>query len=171
MRPSPESYPPYFNNYIKLVEETDLITALQNHGDEAEEFFLKINESDTLYRYAEGKWTIKEILQHINDTERIFNYRALAFARRDQAILPGFNENQYADNSHANDLSWTDLVNDFKIARKNSISLFNSFSNEDLDFMGKANDYSISGRALGYAIAGHCIHHMNIVKERYLSIG
>ena len=169
MRPSPDSYPPYFNTYIKLVEETDLITALLNHGDEAESFFSKIKESETLYRYAEGKWTIKEILQHINDAERVFCYRALAFARREQAILPGFNENQYAANSHANDLSWSSLLNDFKIARKNSISLFNTFNDGDLDFMGKANDYSISVRALGYTTAGHCIHHMNIVKERYLT--
>ena len=170
MRPSPDSYPPYFNTYIKLVEETDVITALLNHGDEAESFFLKINESETLYRYAEGKWTIKEILQHVNDTERIFCYRALAFARREQSILPGFSENQYAANSHANDLSWSSLLNDFKIARKNSISLFSSFNNDDLNFIGKVSDYSISVRALGFAIAGHCIHHMNIVKERYLSI-
>ena len=131
---------------------------------------LKINESETLYRYAEGKWTIKEILQHVNDTERIFCYRALAFARREQSILPGFSENQYAANSHANDLSWSSLLNDFKIARKNSISLFSSFNNDDLNFIGKVSDYSISVRALGFAIAGHCIHHMNIVKERYLSI-
>ena len=169
MRPSQDSFPPYFNTYIKLVEETDLITGLLNHGDEAETFFLKIKESETLYSYAEGKWTIKEILQHINDAERVFCYRALAFARREQAILPGFNENQYAANSHANDLSWSSLLNDFKIARKNSISLFSTFNNDDLDYMGKASDYSISVRALGYTIAGHCIHHMNIVKERYLT--
>ena len=170
MRPSPDSYPPYFNTYIKLVEETDVITALLNHGDEAESFFSKINESETLYRYAEGKWTIKEILQHINDAERVFCYRALAFARREQAILPGFNENQYAANSHANDLSWSSLLNDFIITRKNSISLFNLFTDDDLDHIGKASDYSISVRALGYTIAGHFIHHMNIVKERYLSV-
>ena len=169
MRPSPDSYPPYFNTYIKLVEETDVITALLNHGDEAESFFSKINESETLYRYAEGKWTIKEILQHINDAERVFCYRALAFARREQATLPGFNENQYAANSHANDLSWSSLLNDFKITRKNSISLFNLFTDDDLDHVGKASDYSISVRALGYTIAGHCIHHINIVKERYLT--
>ncbi len=170
MRPSPDSYPSYFNTYIKLIEETDVITALLNHGDEADLFFLKINESETHYRYAEGKWTIKEILQHINDAERVFCYRALAFARREQAVLPGFNENQYAANSHANNLSWSSLLNDLKIDRMNSISLFSSFSNDDLDYIGKASDYSISVRALGYIIAGHCIHHMNIVKERYLSI-
>ena len=170
MRPSPDSYPPYFNTYIKLVEETDLITALLNHGDEADSFFSKINESETLYRYAEGKWTIKEILQHVIDAERIFCYRALSFARREQVCLAGFDENQYAANSHANDIAWSSLLSDFKIVRKNSISLFNSFTNDDLDHTGKASDYSISVRALGYIIAGHCMHHMNIVKERYLSI-
>lgn len=170
MRPSPDSYPPYFNTYIKLVEETDLITALLNHGDEAESFFLKIHESETLYRYAEGKWTIKEILQHITDAERIFCYRALSFARGEKQPLPVFDENEYALNSHANDNSWQALINDFKMARQNSISLFQGFNVEDLDRSGIARDYSMSVRALGYTIAGHCTHHVNIIKERYLSI-
>ena len=169
MRPSPDSYPPYFNTYIRLIEETDLITALLNHGDEAEAFFSKINESQALYRYAEGKWTIKEVLQHAIDTERIFCYRALVFARGESQPLPGFNENDYVAKSHGNENSWESLLGDFKATRQNSISLFQSFNDQDLDRCGIANDKSMSVRAIGYTIAGHCLHHINIIKERYLS--
>lgn len=170
MRPAPGSFPPYFNTYIKLVEETELITALLNHGDVAESFFSKITEENSCYSYAEGKWTIKEILQHINDAERIFCFRALSFARGEIQVLPGFDENQFAANSHANDLKWESILDDFKIVRKGSVALFNSLNNDDLDHTGSASDYSISVRALGYIIAGHATHHINVVKERYISL-
>ena len=126
-RPSTDTYPSHFEPYVKLVPEEDFKNALKNQSSEAENFLKTISEEQSLYRYAEGKWTLKEVLQHLIDAERVFAYRAMAFARGDKNNLPSFDENSYAANSRANQRSWQDLAdricNNKKIKR-NVVQLF-----------------------------------------------
>jgi hypothetical protein len=164
----PESYPFYFSNYIQLVEQEDLNSVLKNQIETSKQFFNSIPEEKIDYRYAEGKWNIKEVLQHIIDTERVFAYRALAFARQEPNALPGMDENSYAKNSNADSRKWKDLIDEFEAVRQSTIHLYQSFSESQLELTGKTVSYEISVRALGYTIAGHSAHHINILKERYL---
>lgn len=170
MRPSATSYPSYFNNYIKLIGEDDLLPALAGQTREADRFFRIISESQSTYKYDDEKWTIKEILQHVIDTERIFCFRALSIARGDQQTLPSFDENRYAAHSHANDRSWNELTEEFIALRQATNHLFRSFNFFDMESVGRINDYEMSVLALGFTIAGHAAHHINIIKERYLDI-
>jgi uncharacterized damage-inducible protein DinB len=163
-------YPDYFYNYIKLVENENLGDALKNQIPEIQSFFSSIDEEKRDYKYAEGKWTIKEVLQHIIDTERIFAYRALAFARKDVNTLPSFDENSYAKNSNADKRNWNELTEELMAVRKTTDFLFNCFSEEQLNTVGKASNYEMSVKALGYTIAGHLAHHVNVLKERYLKV-
>lgn len=159
---------PHFYNYIKLVDNENIPQALEMQLQKLEAFFNSIPEEQSLYKYAEGKWTLKEVLQHIIDSERIFAYRALAFARKDKNPLPSFDENEYAANSHANSRSWKDLTEEFLVVRKSTLLLFNSFSEEDFKSVGIASNSEISVRAMAYIIIGHARHHNNLIKERYL---
>lgn len=170
MRPPQSTYPLYFNNYIKLVYEEDVHTAIKNQTVEAKEFFDHISEEQSIYKYAEEKWTIKEILQHVLDAERVFAYRAMTFARKDDHILPSFDENDYAKNSNGNNRSWKGLIEEFIALRKSTSLLFDSFTEENLNTTGKVSDYNITVLALGYIIAGHATHHVNIIRERYISV-
>ena len=170
MKPPLNTYPPYFNTYIKLVDEDDVQLAIKNQAAVAEDFFNLITEEQSTYKYAEGKWTIKEVLQHVIDAERIFAYRSLTFARKDRNTLPSFDENDYAANSNANNRAWQELIEEFMALRKSTELLFNSFTKENLNSIGKASDYTITVLALGYIIVGHVAHHMNIIRERYIAI-
>lgn len=170
MRPLPTTFPSYFNTYIKLIPEENVLTALVINGEKAEAFFSQISEEKSHYKYAVDKWTVKEIVQHVIDTERIFAYRALAIARSEIAILPSFDENKYAANSRANQRSWTDLTKEFQSVRQSTILLFNSFQPDLLNNSGKINDYQMTVLALGFSCAGHVMHHMEIIRERYWDI-
>lgn len=161
-------YPDYFYKYIRLVENEDLKTVLRNQLNETEQFLRSIPAEKYLYKYAEGKWSVKEVLQHITDTERVFSFRSFVFSRKDPNTFPSFNENDYATNSNADDKKWEDLIKEFVAERKSTEALFNSFSDEQLNSVGKASNYEMSVKALGYTIAGHVAHHINILKERYL---
>lgn len=162
-------YPPYFNNYMSFVENYDLEEILSTQPGNAEAFFNSLPEDRWLYKYAENKWTVKEVLQHIIDTERVFTYRALAFSRKDPNTLPSFNENEYAKNSNGNSRSPKDLIEEFLAVRKSSELLFKSLSDTELNAVGKTSNYEMSVKAIGYMIAGHFAHHVNILKERYLA--
>ncbi|MEO5648617.1 MAG: DinB family protein [Ginsengibacter sp.] len=170
MKPSPNTYPPYFNNYIKLISENDVQSALKNQTPIAEHFFNLITEEQSTYKYAEEKWTVKEILQHVIDAERVFAYRSLTFARRDNHILHPFDENDYAAYSNANNRTWKELIEEFMALRRSTELLFHSFTEENLNTEGKASDYTMTVLALGYVIAGHLAHHIHIIRERYLAI-
>ena len=167
-KPVDGTYPPYFKNYIDLVVEDNLKDALKNQESDINNFFASIPEAKSNEAYAPGKWTLKELLQHIIDTERIFNYRALAFARKEYNSLPGFDENEYAANSDANNRNWKDLCEELIAVRKATVFLFNSFTEDVLHNSGLANNKPVTVLALGYVIAGHFIHHKIIAKERYL---
>jgi uncharacterized damage-inducible protein DinB len=163
-------YAPYFEQYIKLVysEDTSILESLMSSQKEFESLLRNIPKEKHNFSYAEGKWTLKEVIQHIIDTERIFCYRALCFARNDKTSLPGYDQDVFVDNDNANDRNYYDLLDEMEVLRKSTIQLYKSFSEEALLRIGVASDEKMSVRALGYLFSGHQIHHLNVVKERYL---
>lgn len=162
------SYPPNMAGYLSEAGNDDLQTTLHMQAKKAKQLFQDITEEKSLYKYAEGKWTIKQLLQHIIDTERVFGYRALAFARKDKNTLPSFDENEYAENSNANARDWKGLIYEFSVVRQSTEYLFNSFSEEALQQIGKASSYTVNVSSLGFVIAGHLNHHLKIIQEKYL---
>ena len=168
-RPDLNRVPEYFHKYINQVEGDDLLNVLEKQTRYFLKFLKDIPKDKRDYRYAEDKWTIKEVLQHITDAERVFAYRALCFARKDPTPLPSFDENIYASNSKACQRKWKDLVNEFETARQATLSLFGSFDDEQLESSGTASGKSNYVLAIGFVIAGHVNHHMNVTKERYLN--
>ena len=160
--------PPFYTNYVKLVETNHLIEALMENKESTEFFFKTIPKEKEDFRYAEGKWSIKEVLSHIIDTERIMAYRALRFARNDQTPLPGFEENDYVKYAGATGRFMEDIIGEFLANRASRISLFKSLSEEAVLRTGTANNSKISVLALGFIIVGHTLHHKNIIRERYL---
>ncbi|NQV78041.1 MAG: DinB family protein [Lutibacter sp.] len=161
-------YSPFYKNYILALKNVNLIEALTSSLDEILVTVKNLREEKLQYSYAEGKWTIKEIIQHLIDTERIMSYRALRFSRNDTTELEGFDENWYVDNSNGNERNIHDLLDELTLVRKTSVSLFKSFTDEMLIRIGTANGGNMTVRALGFIIAGHQLHHLNIIKERYL---
>ena len=156
-----------FDNYLKLVKETDALDALNNQQPLINEYFDAIPEANADLSYAEGKWTLKEMLQHIIDTERIMAYRALAFARGEKTSLPGFDENTYAANSFAANREWKGLVEELKTLRLANLQLFRSFNSKVLNNVGSANGKEITPWILAIVMVGHIYHHRNIIEERY----
>ena len=166
---STSEYAPYYANYIKQVStDTTIVKELERSLERLIQFVPSIPSEKVGYRYAAGKWTIKDIIQHLIDCERIFAYRALRIARKDQTPLPGFEENNYVDAAMANQRELTDLMDEFKIVRQSTIHLFRTFTAEQLAFMGTTSDKPVSVRAIGFIISGHQIHHLEVFKERYL---
>ncbi len=158
----------YYKKYVDLVAEGDLVEQLMASHQKVLQLFQKLSEPQLLFRYAEGKWTMKDILVHICDTERIFAYRALRIARKDKTSLPGFDENNFAPHAGANSRDIRDILREYTAIRMATIELFKSLSEEALSEMGTASGNPMSARAAGYIIAGHDLHHLNIIKERYL---
>jgi uncharacterized damage-inducible protein DinB len=164
-----ESIPHYYKNYIKQVEETDLIMALRISGNRMSEIAHGIPEAKADYRYAEGKWSVRELLCHMIDTERIFAYRALRFARNDKTPLEGFEENDYAPQANAEGRSLKKIADEMARLRASTIDLFEGFTPEMLSRKGLANKNELSVIGLGFIIAGHETHHRHVLVERYLS--
>ena len=158
----------FYHNYINLVKEDGLAEAFDTQSASFIRFLETIPPDKYDYRYAEGKWTIKEVLQHIIDAERIFSYRALRFARKDSTPLPGFDENLFAANSKSATRSWDKLIEEFKVVRRSSQLLFNSFDEEQLQSDGISSGSPSYVLAIGFIIIGHAMHHKKIIKERYL---
>lgn len=165
---SQTEYNPYFQGYLSLVDEVPLLRGLKAGMIVTQAYFEALPVTKHEHRYAEGKWTPKEILLHLVDTERMFCYRALSFARNDNTDLPGFDENEFARNSFANLRSMEDIIKEFVTVRLATIDMFRSFSDEVLKRKGTANGSTLSVRAAGFLICGHEKHHRNIITERYL---
>jgi hypothetical protein len=169
MRPDLTRVPEFYHNYISQVPEDDLMTAFKNQTPVFIDFVKNIPPGKIDFAYAEGKWTIKEMLQHIIDAERVFAYRALRFARKDPTPLPGFDEKLFAKTSKADKRTWDDLIEEFKAVRKSTEWLYTSFDDEQLNASGVSNNASNYVLAFGYISIGHSLHHVRILKERYLS--
>jgi len=162
--------PDYFDRYINLVPNVHLNTALAENGDSffKDHYDQLIDLGDKVY--APEKWTIKDIIQHIIDTERIFSYRALRLARKDKTPLHGFDENLYAAHANATHRSLDNLTRELELVRQSTIHLFESFTEEDIMNVGICSGLQISVLALGFTIAGHGMHHINVIKERYFAL-
>ncbi|MCB0473405.1 MAG: DinB family protein [Flavobacteriaceae bacterium] len=163
-------YAVFYKTYINTLidNEFDIIENMEASYTAAKNLFENLPPEKQLFSYAPGKWTIKELVQHLIDTERVFAYRALCFSRNDVAELPGFDENQFIDNCNANDRPFGELLSEFDVIRASSVALFRSFTDEMLLRKGIANGNSMSVRAVGYIISGHLLHHLQVIKQCYL---
>ena len=168
-RPNASETAPYYFRYIDLVNDDDVIAALEKQLGETYLFLTSISEDKSAYSYAPGKWTIRQMLNHVNDTERVFLYRALWFARGFPEPLPGFDQDVGVAGSEANNVSWHDLVEEFRSVRQATISFFKNLSDEAWSRTGTASDNPFTVRALAYIIAGHTAHHQGVLRERYLT--
>lgn len=166
-----ETVPAFYKGYVKLVEHPDIIQALRISGYRTMELIHSIPEAKTDFRYAEGKWSVREVLGHMMDAERIFAYRALRFARNDRTPLPGFDEQAYAPHLNVSSRSLTQLGEEMQHLRTTTVDLFQSFSEEMLTRKGIASNNELSVGALGIIIAGHETHHCKVIRERYLTNG
>ncbi len=166
-RPQPDEYPAYAAGYVNLVGNGPILEILEYQQQSTYNFFVTMDLDKAGYAYAEGKWTMKEVLGHMVDTERVFAYRALVFSR--EAIeLSGFDQDVYVDKATFNSRSLVDIANEFKAVREASIYLCRSFSDWQQTQKGIASGNPVSVRALAYLMAGHEMHHIKILKERYL---
>ena len=155
-------------NYIQLVSEPNITKGLITQKDEMIHFFKSIPTFKQEFSYADGKWTVKDIILHLIDAERIFAYRAMRISRADATPLPGFEENDYVIHAKANERYFDSLITEYLAVRDATISLFESFRESDLLKLGAASNASVSVRGIGYCILGHELHHKNIIIERYL---
>ena len=168
-KPEPGTYPENYKQYIDLIPETDIITFLEEQQSETLIFFRELTEDQLSYRYADGKWSVKQILKHVIDTEQIFDYRALCFSRNETISLPGFDQDNYIAQSNADQLTQSALLNEFEILRSFTIRMFKNFDEDMWNRKGRANDLNFSIRAIPFIIAGHLGHHVKITSDKYVS--
>lgn len=166
-RPQAQEFNPFYAGYIAAVPD-HVLGELDRQAVEFPEFIQNIPAEKADFAYADGKWTIKEVLGHIIDTERIMTFRALCFARNESQGFPGFDENEYVAQAHFNDRSLESLAEEFANLRKANLFFFASLNEAELSRIGKASGYPVSVRALLFIIAGHVNHHQRILNERYL---
>lgn len=165
---STNEYSSFNATYINICADVSLVEGLENGLNQLVSFMQHIPIEKLEYRYAEDKWTIKDIVLHLIDAERIFAYRALRIGRGDETPLAGFEENNYVPNAMANSRTLESLITEFQFVRNSTLSLFKNFSDEQLLFLGTSSNNLISVRAIGFIISGHQNHHLRIIKERYL---
>lgn len=166
-RPQPGEFGEFYQKYIDTVSD-DVLAELEMQSLDFPEFVRSIPPQKADFAYAEGKWTVKELLGHMLDTERIMAYRALRIARNDKTSLPGFDENEYVANAHFADRTLENLAQEFELLRQANLSLFKSFNDVELARLGTASNFPISTKALLFICAGHLNHHKKILLERYL---
>lgn len=166
-KPKPDEYAAFYGSYINLVGDEPILNTLEQLKDTSYKFFNALNDAQANHSYAEGKWTIKEVLGHMIDAERTFAYRILCFSR-EQKELPGFDEDAYVQNSTFGSRSIQDLAAEYRATRESNIYLIRSLSPQQLTAIGIANGSKVSVRALVYIIAGHELHHHNVIKKHYL---
>lgn len=165
--PSPSEYSPYFGRYISLVPEARLVAALVGQPEAYESLLGRLSPDQASYRYAPGKWSIRQVVGHVVDAERVFAYRALCIARGEMASLPSFDENAYADAAQHDTLELRALLDELSMVRKANVLLFRHMDEAAWLRAGTVNQNAISVRGLAYIIAGHAQHHLGILKERY----
>ena len=166
-RPSRSEYAEFYGGYVGEVPDGDVLATLEHEGERALSFFRAVPAERAHFAYAPGKWTVSEVLAHLSDGERVFSYRALRFGRGDATELPGFDQEVWAPQSHANRRRWEDLLDEFRCVRAASLHLFRSFDGEDWRRGGVASGHPITVRALAWIVAGHELHHRRVLVERY----
>jgi DinB superfamily len=166
-RPGPGEHHAYYSQYIEDVPDGDVLQTLADQATAVARCFRRFGEHGALHRYAPGKWSVKEVLGHLNDTERLFVYRALAFARNDTSELPGMDENGWVAGAGFDRIPLSGLLDEFAAIRRATVLLFRGLSPEALVRRGVANGHPVSVRAVPWIIAGHVAHHLSVVEERY----
>lgn len=169
MKPNENEYPVFYKPYIDEIQDGDITDILITQGKTAYKFFKDIPESIGDYRYLPDKWSIKEVIGHLADAERVFAYRLMRISRGDKTELAGFDENFYIVNGRYNEMSMKALIDNILFLRASTINLVSNLTEEELSRSGTANGSHITANALAYIIAGHLEHHLNVINERYLS--
>lgn len=167
-QPQANDYAPYFSNYVSRVQAGSLKEAISTYSQLLQDFYTALPEDKADYSYAPGKWTLKDLLQHVIDTERIMSYRVLRISREDQTPLASFDENNYAVSAKAGSRSFADIKAEFVALRTSTNLLLQSLSEEQLSHAGTASDHRATANAVGFIIFGHMLHHKQIIEERYL---
>ena len=168
-RPDPDECAEYYTRYTNQVPGVDFLHTLSEAKRNTISFLIGIEKARWDYRYAPGKWTLKEVMLHVIDTERIFAYRALRCARNDSTSLPGFEQDDYVPFSGAENRSPSSIIEEYSAVREATLQLFRHFDEDMLSRYGTASDSPVTPRAIGFILAGHEIHHLNVIRERYLT--
>jgi len=166
-RPEDDEYGEFYHGYIKQVTGPNVLQTLIQQGQETYALIQQLTPEEAAHRYAEEKWSVKEVIGHLIDTERIMAYRALCISRGEKTPQPGYDQDEYVEQAHFDERSLQNLSTEYDALRNANISLFNSFTEEQILRKGTANDTTVSVRALAYIIAGHEQHHLNILEEKY----
>jgi len=166
-RPEPDEYGEFYKNYIELIDEPNIVQVLIQQGQQTYAVIQRLTEEEASYRYEDDKWSVKEIFGHLVDTERIMAYRALCISRGETKSLPGYDHEAYVQQANFESRSLQSISTEYDALRNANISMFNSFSKDQILRTGKANDVTVSVRALAYIIAGHERHHMQILENKY----
>jgi uncharacterized damage-inducible protein DinB len=167
-RPAPQDSSEYYHRYINQAKGNSIAEVMSNHTAELKQFYNSLPEEKADHAYAEDKWTIKEVLQHLIDAERVFSYRALRFARKDDTPLASFDEKTYTQHSNAKSRTLQSLKDEFTALRNATDIMLSAFTEEQLASKGVASNNPISVNALAFIIYGHLLHHKKIIEERYL---
>ena len=167
-RPTESEYAPDYQSYIDQVSQSDILPVLRAQMDELDVLLGRVEPHQETFRYAEGKWSIREIVGHLIDGERVFGYRAFCIARGEQQNLPGFDQDDYMLTSHYDQSELEDLISELRLIRLGNIAMFRTLDEEAWSRTGVANNNSVSVRALVFVMAGHLRHHMNVLREKYL---
>jgi hypothetical protein len=170
MRPTPAEYNPYYHKYIERVPDEDIRSILRVQLDDTLALLRPVSEEIAAFRYAEAKWSIKQVVGHLIDVERIMTYRALRIARADQTPLPGFDENVYAQTAESDRRTLGSLLAELEATRAGTAAFFHNLPAASWERTGTANNAPISVRAVAYIIAGHELHHRELLQERYLAV-
>jgi hypothetical protein len=168
-RPTPEEYPEYYNQYLNLVKEGDIINILEEQSLYVQKFIASIPEEKGNSTYGFGKWTVKEIFGHLIDSERILTYRALRIARKDKQPIPGYEQDDYVKNAKYYRKTLKEIADEMLLLRAANLKFFQSFDSEDMIQRGVANEHELTVRAILYILAGHELYHINFIKDNYLN--
>ena len=166
-RPAGDEYAPFYGGYVDLVTEPTILEALEAQREEVRRHIDAVSTEKEQYRYGEGKWSIREVLGHVIDAERVFSYRAFCISRGEKVSLPGFDENAYVAASRHNERSLVEHATEFDALRGSNLALFRSLDEEGWKQKGTASDAVVSVRAIAYIMVGHARHHMGILRDRY----
>jgi len=169
-RPRSNEYPPYYNRYIDLIENEDILAVLENQRQEMSDLLNSFGEEAAAFRYAPDKWSVKEVVGHVIDVERIFAYRALRFARSDKTPLPEFDQDEYIKHANFDARTLIDIADEYRAVREATLSMFYSFKDAYLNYEGTASGFRFTVRAIPYIIAGHEVHHQQVIREKYFNI-
>lgn len=168
-RPAETEYAPDYRNYVGQVNESDIMAVLRSEIDDLDVLLNRVPGEKETFAYAEGKWTIRQVIGHLIDGERVFGYRAFCLARGEQQNLPGYEQDDYLQTAPYNNIELDDLLSEMRLVRLSNIAMFRTLDEEAWNRVGTANGNAVSVRAIAFIMAGHLRHHMNVLRERYLA--